>query len=60
MYNNNYKGSKTKHGMSQIGGQKMRGLTIREVMEWADCSKERALEIVREIEDYEDELDLDE
>lgn len=38
----------------------MRGLTIREVMEWANCSRERALEIIREIEDYEDELELEE
>lgn len=41
-------------------GQEMRGLTVKEVMEWADCSRERAIEIIQEIVDYEDEADLEE
>ena len=38
----------------------MMGLNINEVMEWAECSRERAIEIIQEIVDYEGEADLDE
>ena len=38
----------------------MRGLNIKEVMEWANCTREEAIKLIQEVNDYEDEADLEE
>ena len=38
----------------------MRGLNIKEVMEWANCTRDEAIKLMQEIAEYEDEADLDE
>ena len=38
----------------------MRGLTVKEVMEWANCTREEAIKLIQEINDYEDESTLEE
>jgi hypothetical protein len=38
----------------------MRGLTVKEVMEWANCTREEAIKLIQEVNDYEDEATLEE
>lgn len=38
----------------------MRGLTVKEVMEWANCTRDEAIKLMQEIAEYEDEATLEE